>query len=111
MTVATPIPAVTGAGFDRLVLAGSRPTLVEFTAAWCPPCRLLAPVLAEVAAELAGRVTVVSVDVDEEPELTARFGVLAVPSLLLLDRGAERLRLVGARPRGRLLAELEAALA
>jgi thioredoxin len=112
MMRSTPMtPAVTTAAFDHQVLGSPRPVLVDFTADWCPPCRQIAPVLAELAVEQAHRLRVVQVDVDQQPELARRYGVMSFPSLLLFVDGVERLRLVGARSKRRLLDELGPMLA
>ena len=89
--------AVTAAEFESSVLAASRErlVLVDFWAAWCGPCKALAPILEQVAAAEADRLTVVTVDADAETEPTARHGVRALPSLLLFRDGAEVDRLVG----------------
>jgi thioredoxin 1 len=79
--------------------------LVDFTAEWCPPCRALAPVLEQLDAE-SDDVTVVSVDVDAEPELAARFGVMSFPTMLFFVAGDPVHRLVGARGLGSLREEL-----
>jgi thioredoxin 1 len=97
---------VTEANFDRAVLRARLPVLVDFWAEWCPPCRWLDPVVEEIAAEQAGRLLVVTVDADENPGLARRHGILSLPSLLVFVGGVERARMVGARPKGRLLTEL-----
>jgi thioredoxin 1 len=100
------LTTVTDATFAADVLASDLPVLVEFTAAWCPPCRMIAPVLAEIAAEQQGYLTVVQLDVDDNPVTTAAYGVLSMPTLMLF-RGGEPIRtLVGARAKRRLLSEL-----
>ncbi|GAA4856851.1 thioredoxin [Kitasatospora terrestris] len=101
------LTTVTDETFRREVLAAERPVLVKFTADWCPPCRQIAPVLAEVAAEHAERLKVVSLDVDTNPETQAAYGVLSMPTLMVF-RGGEPVRvLVGARAKARLLRELD----
>ncbi|MER8186667.1 thioredoxin [Kitasatospora sp. NPDC094015] len=97
---------VTDRSFEQEVLTAEQPVLVEFTADWCPPCRMLAPVLAEIAREESDRFRVVQLDVDANPETQAAYGVLSMPTLMLF-RGGEPVRtLVGARAKARLLREL-----
>lgn len=100
------VRTVTEATFDRAVLQARLPVLVDFWAGWCPPCKWLDPVVEEIAAEQAGRLLVAKVDADENPGLVRRYGTLSLPSLLVFVGGVERLRIVGARPKGRLLTEL-----
>jgi thioredoxin 1 len=104
--VTTLLPPLTDATFDEEVGGSSLPVLVDFTAGWCPPCHALAPVLAEVADEHADRLRVVSVDIDQQPELARRFGIMSFPTLLLFRDGVVVNRLVGARGKARLLQEL-----
>jgi thioredoxin len=89
-------------------IAGSTPVLVDFWAPWCGPCRHVAPLLEELAAELAGQVRVVKVNVDEEPALADRYGVQGIPTLVLFAGGRERDRLVGALPKPALASWLAA---
>ncbi|WP_030218703.1 thioredoxin family protein [Streptomyces bikiniensis] len=98
---------VTDADFGTEVLGSGPPVLVKFTAEWCGPCRQLRPVLDALAREEAGRLRIVEIDVDRNPETTARYGVLATPTLLLLRNGEPVKSLVGARPKRRLREELE----
>jgi thioredoxin 1 len=95
-----------------LVLTGCRkgpvlPVLLEFTASWCPPCKMIEPVLRELAAELAGRAVVAQLDVDDHPRTAAAAGVLGMPTLNLYRDGAVIARLTGARPKAALLAAFE----
>ncbi|QXE34585.1 thioredoxin fold domain-containing protein [Streptomyces sp. GMY02] len=105
------VDSVTDTDFDDEVLKAGLPVLVEFTADWCPPCRQLAPVLSAVAEEEAARVKVVQLDVDTNPLTTTRYGVLAMPTLILFRAGEPVKSMVGARPKRRLLQELDEGLA
>ena len=88
------------------VLEADRPVLVDFTAAWCPPCRAMKPVLAELAAE-RDDLDIVEVDVDDSLEVAAAFGVLSMPTFMVFRDGAPVGQIVGARPKKRLVADLE----
>ena len=78
-------------------IAGNVPVLVDFWAPWCGPCRMIAPVIEEVAAEFDGRAVVGKIDVDEEPGLAQRFGVMSIPTLIVLKDGKVVEQAVGAR--------------
>jgi thioredoxin 1 len=97
---------VTDETFEEEVLRAELPVLVDFTAQWCAPCRMIEPVLAEIASEQAERLRVVRLDVDRNPEVTAGYGVLSMPTLMLFRAGEPVKALVGARPKRRLLEEL-----
>jgi thioredoxin len=100
---------VTNTTFTAEVLESDKPVLVDFWAAWCPPCRLMNPVLDELAAARED-LKIVSLDVDNEQELAVKYGVLGMPTFMLFVNGAPVQTLVGARPRRRLESELEQAL-
>ncbi|MER5768797.1 thioredoxin [Streptomyces sp. NPDC001985] len=104
------VAMVTDADFAAEVLKADHPVLVEFTAAWCGPCHQLAPVLSAVAKEEAARLKVVQIDVDRNPETSVRYGVLSTPTLMVFRAGEPVHSLVGARPKARLLRELDAVL-
>jgi thioredoxin 1 len=99
------LSSVTDEAFAAEVLESEQPVLVDFTAAWCPPCRVMKPVLAELAAERP-ELRVVQLDVDAEQRTAAQFGVLSMPTFILFRDGRELKRLVGARPKKRLEQEL-----
>jgi thioredoxin 1 len=89
--------------FDALVLRAELPVLVDFTADWCPPCKMIKPVLAELAAELAGRMVVAELDVDVNPRTAQAAGVLGMPTLNLYVHGQVVTQVVGARPKAALM--------
>jgi thioredoxin 1 len=81
--------------FEAEVLSSDRPVLVDFSAAWCGPCKKLEPIVDEIASDYDGRVKVVKVDVDQAPGVAAKFAVLSVPTLLLVQRGEVKDQVVG----------------
>jgi len=95
------------ASFRADVLDSTLPVLVEFTASWCPPCHMIAPVLAQIAADEADRLRVRAIDVDANPATTLAYQVMAMPTLALFVGGEVVARMVGARPRTAILRELE----
>ncbi|MFI6051689.1 thioredoxin [Streptomyces violascens] len=107
MIKAAGVDEVTDETFADEVMGAALPVLVEFTADWCPPCRQIAPVLSALAAEEADRLKIVQLDVDTNPETTAKYGVLSMPTLMVFVDGEPVKSMVGARPKLRLLRELE----
>ncbi len=101
-SITPPAPFIDADGFGTLVEQGRGLAMVDFTADHCPPCRVLTPQVDALARELAGRVTVVKVDVDQQPELTARFGIRGTPTLLFFRDGEVVDRILGAVPVARL---------
>ncbi|MCQ8774656.1 thioredoxin [Streptomyces telluris] len=109
-TAAAAVAGVTDATFAAEVLDERLPVLVEFTADWCPPCRMIAPVLADLAEQEAGRLKIVALDVDANPQTQAAYGVLSMPTLMLFRAGEPVASLVGARSKARLLRDLDGLL-
>lgn len=97
------IVTVSDATFDELVLRAELPVLLDFTADWCPPCKMIKPVLRELAAELAGRLVVAELDVDANPATARDAGVLGMPTLNLYIGGRVATQIVGARPKAALM--------
>jgi len=100
------ITQLSAATFDETLGSSEEAVLVDFWAEWCGPCKMIAPILAEVADEQQGKVKVMKVNVDEQPDLARRFDVMSIPTLILFKDGAPAKRLVGARGKGQLLADL-----
>jgi thioredoxin 1 len=98
---------VTTENFDEQVLHGDKPVLVDFWAEWCPPCKMIAPILEEIGAEYGDRLTVAKINGDENPEIVRRYGIMGFPTLNLFRGGEVVRQIVGARPKRRLLADLD----
>jgi len=100
------IVTLTESTFDEVVQGSSTPVLVDFWAEWCGPCKMIAPVLGELAKEHAGNLTIGKLNVDEHPGLAMRFGVQSIPTLLIFKDGELRKTMIGAKSKGALLQEL-----
>lgn len=93
----------TDASFEADVISSNIPVLVDLWAPWCGPCRMVAPILDELASELAGKVKIVKINVDENQAIPAQFGVRSIPTLLIFKQGKAVATQVGALPKGQLL--------
>ncbi len=107
--VAHPV-IVTDESFAREVEQSPIPVLVNFWAAWCGPCRMIAPVVEQLAGELSGRARVAKLDIDANPKTAARFGVRSIPTLLIFKDGREVDRIVGVQPRQAILDKLNSVM-
>ncbi len=104
------LSAVDDATFDTDVLASGIPVLVEFGASWCPPCRMIAPVLEDIANERAGQLRVRSIDVDANPKTQTKYAVMSLPTMLLFVGGTPVRQVIGFMSKGRLLQFVDEAL-
>ena len=98
---------VTESNFQTQVLQAKTPVVLDFWATWCAPCRAVAPVLDELAAAYKGKLTVGKVNVDEHPDLAAKFGILNIPTLIFFKGGQEADRVVGVQPKSQLEAKIQ----
>ena len=100
------IETFTDATFDENVKASDVPVLVDFWAEWCGPCKMISPVLEEIAEEQAGKIQIGKLNIDDNLDVTRRFDVMSIPTLILFKDGEPVSRLIGAKPKGQLLEEI-----
>ena len=98
---------VTDASFADDVLMSDKPVLVDFWAEWCGPCRMVAPILEEIATEHAGKITIAKLNVDENPKTAAAYGVTSIPTMNVYQGGQVVKTIIGAKPKAALLADLQ----
>ena len=101
---------VNDSNFEQIVLQAKTPVLVDFWAEWCGPCRMVAPVVEELAEEYSDRVSFAKLDVDQNPRTASQYGVMSIPTLLIFKNGAPVSNIVGFRPKADLKRSLDAAI-
>ena len=94
---------ITSAEFEEKILKAKTPVLVDFFATWCGPCKMMAPVIDEIAKEKAGEAAVYSVDVDECPDIAGRYGIMSIPTLIVFENGEVKNQTLGAQPKANVL--------
>ena len=97
---------LTEATFDEVIGGTAEPVVVDFWAEWCGPCKMVAPILDEIATEQAGKVRVTKLNVDENPSIAQKYGVMSIPTMLVFENGEVIKSIVGAKPKATLMAEL-----
>lgn len=102
--------AVDDGNFDQIVLQAEIPVLVDFWAAWCAPCRMVAPLVEELAKEYDGRISFVKLDIDQNQKMASKYGIMSIPTLLIFKKGEPVSHIVGFRPKAELKRSLDAAL-
>jgi thioredoxin 1 len=100
------VTELTETTFDEVVNSSAEPVVVDFWAEWCGPCKMVAPILDEIAVEQEGKLKVAKLNVDDVPAIAQRFGVMSIPTMLVFKDGEVDKRIVGAKPKAQLIDEL-----
>lgn len=98
---------LTDENFEAEVLKSDVPVLVDFWASWCMPCKMLAPVIKEIAEELAGKIKVCKVNVEEAPVISAEYGIMSIPTLIIFKNGEEKDKIVGTAPKSDIISRIK----
>ena len=101
------IATYTDATFDEQIGASAVPVVVDFWAEWCGPCKMVAPILEEIAQEQAGSLAIAKLNVDDNPDVARRFGVMSIPTMIVFKDGQEAARIVGAKGKSQLLEDFQ----
>ncbi len=101
---------ITDQTFNEKVVESKTPVLVDFWAEWCGPCKMVAPVVEELAGEYQGKLEFVKLNVDQNPDTAAKFGVRSIPTLIIFKDGAEKSRIIGFKPKGQLKKAIDEAI-
>jgi thioredoxin 1 len=104
------VTKVSDTSFDADVLKSKEPVVVDFWAEWCGPCRQVAPVLEEVAGEMAGKVKIVKLNVDESPNVASKYGIQSIPTLMIFKNGEMTARQIGAAPKAKIVQWINGAI-
>ena len=102
---------VTESSFDTDVISSAQPVLVDFWAEWCGPCRMIAPALEEISTEMAGKVTIAKLNIDENPDIAVKYGVRSIPTLMIFRDGKPAAVQVGANAKGKIVEWINNAIA
>ena len=102
--------AIDDTNFEQVVLKETKPVLVDFWATWCSPCRMIAPVVEELATEYEGKAVITKLDVDKSPKTASKYGIMSIPTLIVFKNGNPQSHIVGFRPKSELKKNLDAAM-